>query len=54
MTTETKSKPITIRGVEPEVWRKLRLVALVENKLAGKLLNEIIAAYLEGKLKVRG
>jgi hypothetical protein len=37
---------LTARGVDPALWKRLRIVAIHEETSVGELLNEAIAEWL--------
>lgn len=40
---------ITIRGIDPKVWLRVRAEAIRQGKNVGQLLTEIVRAYLKKK-----
>lgn len=45
--TENRPAPLMIRGVDPELWHRVRVEALKRKQTAGEMLNEILAAWLD-------
>ena len=44
---------INVRGVEPELWRAVRVEAVKRGLSIGALLNEILRAWLERQAEGR-
>jgi hypothetical protein len=42
-----KPKPITVNGVNPILWRKLRQAAIKKQLVMGEMVNEVIEKYFE-------
>ena len=40
---------ISVRDLDPDLWRQLRAAALVQNVTVGQLLNQIIREWLTVK-----
>ena len=45
--TEHSLAQITVRNLDPALWRELRLEAIRRDTAVGALLNEIIAQWLQ-------
>lgn len=39
--------PLMIRGVDPDLWRAVRVEALKRKQAAGELLNEVLREWLK-------
>jgi hypothetical protein len=45
--TQTAQAPIlSVRDVDPDLWKQLRIAALEQNVKVGELLNQILRDYL--------
>jgi len=40
-------KQVTPFGIDKELWKRMKIQAVVENKMLGKLLEDIIRLYLD-------
>lgn len=46
MTTISQATNVNVRGLDPDLWRELRIAALAQGVPVGPLLNQIIREWL--------
>jgi hypothetical protein len=51
MTTQKKLRPytVTVRGIDPDLWLRIRKAALERGCPAGKIVNQALTAWLNIK-----
>ncbi len=52
--TKDPESPLMVRGVNKLLWRKARVKALEKDISMGDVINELLQAWFDGKVEVKG